>query len=464
MSLKRSLSKFWQTSSGIVISQLLTIAFIPILSRTYAQELFGQFGFFLSATVLISGCASWKLQDAISTVKSLATSKSLTKISLCAGATSILALSPLVLIATNIFFSSTELGLFILLSVASIVVANIGMQNLIRKNKFPLYSIVIFFLTGLVPLLQLALNSSPLNGLVAGAAISHFIAGIAAIIFTSDQIFPLKLTISKRDRACFRIFKSYTHFALPNFFLATFRIRLLYFLLPTYATASFLGIYSQTDRLLGAPTNLLATSLRPLATNALLQRKIPLGQLLERYLTIQWFSLTPVLALVFYSATDIVSIILGKDWMASAGIIPAMALPAFLMATTQWLDRFYDFTRTHKSVLRLEILFLAIMAAVFLWIKNQDHGLALVMIFSLAMTLYYIFWLISLFKALKFPLLRLFKTLFASILIFGATLFAMEFYTLSFLSAALLAIGLSSSIFLGIFKFQTKSFLSEQAS
>jgi len=453
MNLRGNLRNFWQTSAGIIASQLVTIAFIPVLSRHYAQELFGQFGFFLSVAVIVSGCASWKLQDAISTVKSRQTAKSLTKVSIFAGAITVIILSPLVLYASNILFSSNELGGYIIMSTASITVANVGMQNLIRERKYKSYSFVIFLLTGSVPLFQIALKYSTLNGLIVGAALSHLLAGIYTILYTTDKILPLKPKFSKREMACFRIFRSYTNFALPNFFLANLRIRMLYFILPSFSSPTYLGIYSQTDRLLGAPTNLLANALRPIATNALIERSSSLGEMLERYLKVQWFSLTPLLAFLVYSSKDLVLLILGRGWINAANIMVILALPAFLMATTQWLDRFYDFTKSHKKVLTLEVFYniIAVASITYGVRQNSDVNLA-VLLFSIAMTCYYFSWLTSLFKTVGHQIAVLFKIISYSTLIFGTTYLTMLLGHLSFLSAAVVAFMLSASIFAGITK------------
>ncbi|WP_374028267.1 lipopolysaccharide biosynthesis protein [Bdellovibrio bacteriovorus] len=381
----------------------MNILFVPILARIYTPEQYAQFGLLLSLVVVLAGAASGKYAEAISTAKRDSTANVLGEIAVRFSLLSNAAFAPLLIAIALLTHNNMGFALLSILSVFSVSLANIATQVLIRGQRYTQYTILIFLMLGLIPLLQVLFKNLPGNGLLLGACAAHLIAAIASFLLIPSAMWPTSWRTSQRVKAIATIYRSFPQFALPSFFLSTLRTRLPYFALAGLPDKQFLGLFAQTDRLLGAPTTLMTTALRPLATEALSRKSSP-SALLRKYLLGQWILLIPPTVLIYKNAEPIVALLLGPGWGGAAQVLKIMLFPSFLMMTTTWLDRFYDFSKQHHIVFKTEIAFgvLALLALI-IWGPVLNKPIVALSVFSAITSIYYLAWTCSLMRVYKIP-------------------------------------------------------------
>ncbi|WP_155723934.1 lipopolysaccharide biosynthesis protein [Bdellovibrio bacteriovorus] len=381
----------------------MNILFVPVLARIYTPEQYAQFGLLLSLVVVLAGAASGKYAEAISTAKHDSTANALGEVALRLSFLSNLTFAPLLIAIALLTHNNISFALLSILSVYSVSLTNVATQVLIRRQRYTQYTILIFLMLGLIPLLQFIFKGLPGNGLLLGACAAHSIAAVASFTFIPSAMWPKSWRTSQRVKAVATIYRSFPQFALPSFFLSTLRTRLPYFALAGLPAKQFLGLFAQTDRLLGAPTTLMTTALRPLATEAL-SRKNSSSALLRKYLLMQWILLIPPTVLVYKNAEPIVALLLGPGWGGATEVLKIMLFPSFLMMTTTWLDRFYDFSKQHHIVFKTEIAFgvFALLALV-VWGPVLNKPLVALSVFSAITSIYYLTWTCSLMRVYNIP-------------------------------------------------------------
>lgn len=413
LSLLKSISK---TSSGILLAQILSLIFIPILSRVYSPEEFGEFGFYLATTVILSGVASWRLYNAISTPRSLLTVHALVKTSTLATLVTISALSPLIFYLFHATGYSNLLALISIVSATAVSFANVATQYLIRFARFKTYTFVIFLLIGLVPLLQFAMKDVHTNGLVIGSGLSQMLAGMISLIVIRKSL--CFKSGHLRLRSCLRRYKSFPLYALPIYFLSMLKLRLVYYCFSGPKFDDFLGFYNQSDRLLLAPSNLFGITLRPLITNVLLKPENSHSKVLASLLKAQWYLLLPFTAFLFFYARDVLVFILGSQWAEAAEIFRIMLIPAFLIMTTISLDRFYDFWRAHQRTLPLEVITGVLLVIALLLVgRTYNEPLLALKLFAGILSLHYLIWILIIYRITGGSLKEIFEIFFKALMV-----------------------------------------------
>lgn len=399
----KKLQRVLKTSLGVITSQALNILFVPLLARLYSPQQYAQFGLLLSLVVVLAGAASGKYAEAISTARQNSTAVVLGQIALRVSLFSNLIFIPLLLGVALLTHNGVQFGLLSILSILGVSIANIATQVMIREKRYTQYTVLIFLMLGLIPLLQALFSKLPGNGLIFGACTAHFLSGLVSILLIPSAMWPRTWRAPKRVKAVAKIYGSFPKFALPSFFLSTLRTRLPYFTLAGLPDRVFLGLFAQTDRLLGAPTTLMTIALRPLATEALARGDSP-ANLLRKYLLGQWLLLTPPTVFIYKNATPITSIILGRGWDGAAQVLKIMLFPSFLMMTTTWLDRFYDFSKQHHIIFKTELIFgVFALASLIIWGPFLNQPVTALTFFSTIISAYYLTWTASLMKICKMP-------------------------------------------------------------
>lgn len=421
LTLKSLGNKLSKTSIGIVSSQGINFLFIPILSRLYSPVDYAVFGLYLALVGILSATATAKLHDAISTTDSKRNVGLL--VGLCSKILCIflMAVAIPVVVYIQYQFGMLLVGVLCVGSIAFVAISNIALQVLMRERRYGSYSFQIFLTIGLPPLLQAAFVGLGGLGLVVGSFASHATSAMLGF-WTLKAVNPdLSFQFSKREFVILKRYSSFPLFSLPNLLIMLVRSKLLYFVLPMAAARNYLGLYTQADRLLSAPASLFAIAFRPIATEALGNPKTMVATL-EKFLRIQWYFLTPILAGTMVFASEILVILLGRQWQEVAPIFKILAVPAFLMMTTSWLDRFFDFTSAHRKTFFIEIFYgiggfgvLSIMAAIGL------TAFELIIVYSCLLTAYYFTWTYRLVQTVGGTLLNLFKVLMITCLIFACS-------------------------------------------
>lgn len=418
LKLKSLGNKLSKTSIGIVSSQGINFLFIPILSRLYSPLDYAVFGFYLALVGILSAVATAKLHDAISTTDSDKNVSLL--LGLCTKILFVFSITTAVPVVAYIHyqFGILLVGTLCVGSIAFVAISNIALQVLMRERRYGNYSIQIFMTIGLPPLLQAAFVGLEGIGLVVGSFAAHALSAALGMWTLRSMHWHFSLRFSKRDLVILRRYSSFPLFSLPNLLIMLVRSKLLYFVLPMTAASNYLGLYTQADRLLSAPASLFAIAFRPIATEAL-GRRTTMVDTLERFLKLQWYFLTPLLAGVMVFANEILVVLLGRKWEEVGPIFQIMAIPAFLMMTTSWLDRFFDFISAHRRTFFIEIFFgiggfgvLSIMAT------NGATAFELIVMYSCLLTAYYSTWTYRLVQTVGGTRRNLFKIASISGLIF----------------------------------------------
>ena len=418
------MNKLSKTAIGIAIAQTINFLCIPILARMYSPANFALFGFYLALVGIFSAVATGKYHDAISTCKSDSGTRVLMQISFKFLVLIALLLLMPVFAYFYYSFNSGFVGLLCVGSIVAVATSNIALQFLMRQKRYAAYSFQIFLTNGLPPLMQIFFFSIGSFGLILGSFSAYLLSTMVALFTLRKKFSGFSLTLDRRERLYLRKFSSFPLFALPNLLFTLIRSRLLYFILPSASSMTYLGLYTQADRILSAPTSLFAIALRPVATEALIGKSpIEMEKTLEKFLKLQWYYLTPFLAAAIVFSREILLIILGPKWVDVASIFQIIAVPAFLMMTTTWLDRFFDFQAAHRRVFSIELGFVL---GGFVILKTMatsiNHPNYLIWAYAGILIAYYIFWIFNLIRVVNGSIKR-----FVIIAIISITIFVISF-------------------------------------
>jgi O-antigen/teichoic acid export membrane protein len=273
--------------------------------------------------------------------------------------------------------------------------------------------------------------------LVGGSVVGQFAALL--ILFVAMRKSPRgpEWCSSDWQRASLDVLRSHSRFpklSLPFSILSLIRERAPLLVLGVFVTPAQVGLYSQIWRLANVPVGLTSSALRPVmfqqAAAKGAQNVESTVQGLLRGLALigaPW-----VVVLIFWHR-ELVPLVLGSTWVDAAIFVPAVALPAFLFALTNWMDRLLDVAGRQDLNLKLEAIAallgtggLATMLLLGADIELAAHAQGLGLIVS------YLAFLYLSFSALKYSAKRLSVTLGMTSLLLALTAGACGAISLTF--------------------------------
>lgn len=315
-------------------AQLISVILIPILSRLYSPEQFGELSLFVSVTGIIAIISTLKLNEAIMLTKS---QEEIHKI---IGAILFFSISLLIILITLVFISilfshtvniSIGVGVTLLILLPfNIIGLALYNTNTLYLTKRSLYKNVSYSNINR----SLSLNISQLilsvfknfNGLLLGNVIGNLIGSYHII---KMKKYYLRYVSWKNFKSIIKKYSHFPKFNLPQAILNNTSSALPNLMLIIPFGASSIGLYYMTLKLLNLPTTLVSGVI----TNLFYQdasEKFNVGENFASYYLktiLMLFSIIilPTIIIVIFGPS-LIPIILGPEWSNAAGLIPWIAM------------------------------------------------------------------------------------------------------------------------------------------
>ncbi len=334
--------------SGNILAQLISVITIPIVSRIYSVQAFGEFAIFTSTGSIVSGIAALGMGSAIMAPKEDAKAKDV----FYTAFVSILTISTLFLAFSILIKPFFHLHQFSIpyLSVCLLIYLNIvlsGLSSILSIYVNRLKKTKVLFWNSLISVLATLCITIPLGLLkfnVMGFILASLCAASVAITQMLLRVNPFHRILGFRQiKEIFREYKDYVRFQLPANFISNFGIQLPNQLFSANFGNIALGGYSMCERVMGYPIRLIAAPISTIyfrhATQYVHEGRIgELGafslKLINKILLITFL---PVALFMIFS-TKIFILVLGSKWGPAGEIASILTLQYILVFCNQCIS------------------------------------------------------------------------------------------------------------------------------
>jgi O-antigen/teichoic acid export membrane protein len=414
--------KFLSAGAGTVFAQIVNLACIPILARLYEPAAFGVWALVQALALVVGGLSTFRYDLAIVVEPDQNKAQRLFfvtgMLAVCVSLITILVIAA----GQHFFFGDSDAisgGVLLLLGawVLMLAAAQLLQSWLMRDEAF--LEISLAQIGNVVVTNAVQLGAYAIGGaawLVGGSVVGQF-AALAILLFALQKSPKTPewraLDWSRSSLDVLRSHSRFPKFSLPFSILSLIRERAPLFVLGMYATPAQVGLFSQIWRLANVPVGLTSSAVRPV----IFQRAAVTGaQHIES--TIQglllWLAIfgAPWVVVVIFWHRELVPLVLGPTWKDAAVFVPAVALPAFLFALTNWMDRLLDVAGRQDLNLKLEAVaaFLGTGGLAIVLLMGADVELA-AHAQGIGLIMSYLAFLYFAFSALRYSTKRMFMTL-----------------------------------------------------
>lgn len=319
--------------SGSMVAQLATMAAMPVLSRLYSPEAFGQYSIFVSVTLLAAVVATLRYELAIVLPRSLreaAALKRLTGRLLLVSSAVIVAVCAVILIWSSTW-SPQWRGLILLMGPEVFLLGSISLLTFwfTRTGTYGVLSRNRVALAVLVAAAQILISFAGLSGGLS-LAIGLMIGQVFAVVLlsfsdTSRRLLPAQ-TQRRRWSYLLRKYWRMPALTMPQTLVDSFRVNGINFIIGHYSLSA-LGQYSQAWRLVNVPAALIGSAISQVYFPRLASTpKRDLPRVVRSSVTQSLLLGFVPFALVFFLSPIVVPWVLGEQWQ-DAGLYAQALVP-----------------------------------------------------------------------------------------------------------------------------------------
>lgn len=403
---------------GTVVGQAIAVASTPLVSRLFSPAVFGDFALIVSVAAAVSTLAGLRYETAIP----LCESDNDAAATVAVATSAVLLVALLALIGALVAFERPLLLGNVavlrdwLLIVPVLVVLTGASQVLsytaIRNKQFE--QISWFRVNQALPVaaFQILLGyavSRHVGSLIVASVVGQMIA--CGLLARSVLRHPAGRALGgvslERMRRVFVRFRNFPLFMTPYGLVSIGRERMIYLLLGVFSSTSVVGIYALAYRLTLLPINLLSSSLSPVvfqrASAAADVREVE--GLIDILLTWLVRLSVPAFMLFVLAAYRLAGAVLGPAWKSVGSYAAVLAVPAWFMLHTTWLDRMLDRLNRQRLALAIETGYTVVaLTGVTIALRATKDGLTAVATFAAITTVYNVVWLVMLYRVAKFSM------------------------------------------------------------
>ena len=278
-----------------------------------------------------------------------------------------------------------------------------------RTEEFIWYSLIqvaLPFLTIISQIILALLGFRTAGGLIIGTIIGQFASTILIGFLTYRKYGGLiaESVHGKEIRSAFIRYRNYPMYMTPYTLVGTVRDRLIYFLLANFSGKLLLGFYSLSARMVNLPNSLVSSAIRPVffqkaASSDFRSLEAPINRILQLLAIV----VVPFWIIFLFHATTLFAFIFGEAWREAGLYAAILSVPAIPLLLGNWLDRAFDALGHQRLAFILELIFslttVVILTVGMIVFKN---ALLAVILQSVVMTIYYAYWLYTLFNVAGF--------------------------------------------------------------
>jgi|SRR5262245_25927490 len=359
-----SLTSFIKAGAGTLISQCITFACLPILFRLYAPEHFAPWALALAVASFAGGVATLRYELAVVVERDHLDASALFWLSMALavvlGGIAAAALSAPAL-QVRLFGSVRETGLGGALTTWLMLVALTQVVSgwSLHCGAFSAVSLGQVGNAIATNAVQLAGGFiAPdgrwlILGSILGQATLLVLTGWLTLRRSRAPAWP-GTCVARIKRLAARHWR-FPVFSTPYTFCSIARDRGPILVLGSFASGTDVGLYSQAWRILNAPVGISSSAVRPVvfhaaAKHGLAAQEAHVGRILAAFVVLG----APWLAIFAFHAGDIFALVLGESWRGAGPLAALMIVPVFLLALSNWFDRFFDLTGRQEVNLVVE--------------------------------------------------------------------------------------------------------------
>lgn len=357
---------FLEAASGPAFAQLVALVCLPILFRLYGPNEFGVWAIAQAIALLLGGVATFRYELAIVLEK-----KHSEATAAFWGALFCAIFAGLVLcILVHLFIGELaeltkagELSDFAQMISVWILAMSAGQAAggwLMRGGRFfaiAQMQIVAASVSNCMQIFLALVSAASSTSLVLGSLLGQLCATIWGYlhVYRARDDRPGRIPNAVFIKQALKKHYRFPVFLTPYTIVSVARERMSIIVLALFVSPYVVGLFSQAWRLVHLPVGLVGTALRPVVYHAAVSQG---GGKIERKVS-QLVSIiglmgVPMCATLILVGGDLLSIVLGEDWRASAPYVSWLAIPALLFAMVNWTDRLFDVADQQRTNLVLE--------------------------------------------------------------------------------------------------------------
>ena len=385
--------------SGNIIGRLIALLTLPIVSRLYSLEDFGENSVIIATAGIIVNLGGLGLNSAVMAPSSDKESSIVFKVALYSSLSIylfllvfFLVLSPWYeLVQTTLPYLLTCFLIFLLAissqlnSLLNIYVNRKGMNRVLFNNA------IISAVSTLVITIPFGLMSFGVIGLVGAALISGLVCALQMIYYAN----PFKEEIIWSDFiTIFKKYKDFIFYQYPSNFIGNFAaLYPMRFFSSNFGNVK-LGTYNMNDRILGIPLNFLAAPITTIYFRTASQQKNQLDQLARftyRLIkNIMLVAIIPIIVLVLWGE-ELFGFVLGNQWSAAGKMASVLVIQYVFNFCSNSIS--YCRVALNRQKLNLWVTIIRLILTVislFFGVYIYEDLFDIVVLFSISMTLFFI--------------------------------------------------------------------------
>lgn len=377
---------------------------IPIYTRLFDTNTIGNFTLFYTTAIFIATISSLRLDSAVVIAR---TRVSTILLCLLAIASSII-ISFIITLFLFIFFqyynyiyTLNDFFLFYIL-VITICFQKLFCGISIRYGYFTIYSFTNLFISVLpicisIILLKCNVPYTQLKILCFSLLITFFLSVFIYIIY---YFYKFKLKFLKFIKFRYLYFtllryRSYLFYMTPYTLISNIRERLIIYTLSIYSSPSQVAFYSIANRVVNAPNNFIASTLRPIFFNYLSCSNNKSDKFIFNSFNLMFISSFPFILFYFKNQRELTTIILGENFVSASYYINILIIPVYILTIGNWMDKVFEVFNKQKDYFYLESIFSILSIILIPLLCYFTFDLNFIIKFqSLFLTIYYLVWLI----------------------------------------------------------------------
>lgn len=364
-------TKLAKLLSGNILAQAIPLAALPLLARLYTPEEFGFFALYVAICSMVSMVSSGRFDVAIIAAPKRQHKATLVRLSLIF--ITVIACTTALICSLLFGWQQLSLAWCILLPLGISGVALFNLGNNIRNDQEAYGKLTLNMTSRSAIWVAVSIAAQHYSwGLLMAFALSYWcvaLINVGIIVSTAnatraqkDLLFP----VAKR-------YRQYPLFNAPHALLTSTNLNIPNLLLPIFGQTALLGAYSQANKVLMTPWQLIANALFKIYFKTTAKR-VELEQAIlpafRKFLLSYTLLLLPIFVAAYWLVEPFILLLLGDEWLV-AGQIGVLLLP--------WI-----FMRAIGGILAFVPLILSLQSAAFIYEIAYSACMAACMALSLA--------------------------------------------------------------------------------
>ncbi len=371
---------FFTLITGNAIAQIIGLAAIPVLSRMYTPEEFGQIALFVGIVSVIAVAANGRYDMAIVLPK-----RNGQAFHLLVGGFAIATLLAFLCFILLFLFNERVTSLFESSSFKSIVWflpiliflkgTHKSLQFWFTRNQQ--YSAiarnrVIQSSTQTAVKLSRSVFSNGYWGLITGTLGGEFFSWIHYLVKLMRTDFWRFRHVSCRSvLQSFKAYSNFPKFLLPMGVVNTFSVNILVFALSVITSSTMVGFYERAWRVVNLPLSLLSTSFGNVFYERMTKSPNPKRLYLVSYFANLAIAVVVLLPIVLW-AEELFVFVLGNDWEVAGTVARIIAPLTLFNYATACISNVFSVYQKNQILLVWQILYLAIVVSWILLARSFD--------------------------------------------------------------------------------------------